>query len=207
MIALCERFGLYKIDEIPWVNWSKAPSPVQWASKERYLLNSAWEPVYWFSNAPKLMHADNRRILKEHTDRHMALIRSGGEARIRSSSDGAYTIRKGSYGRETEGAIQRNVLEFGHACSDQQKYKRDARALGLPPHGAPMPLALAHLLIRYLSEPGELVCDPFAGSHTTAKAAELLGRRWLTTERMLEYVMGSATRFTCFDDYRLQLAA
>jgi DNA modification methylase len=31
--------------------------------------------------------------------------------------------------------------------------------------------------------PGQLVFDPFAGTCTTAVAAERLGRRWLVTER------------------------
>lgn len=206
VIALCKRFGLYKIDEIPWVNESKAPAPVQWASKERFLLNVAWEPVYWFSNSPLHLHSDNRRILKEHTDRHLALIRGGGEQRVRVASDGAYTLRQGSYGNHTEGAIQRNVFNFGHACADQQAYKRAARGLGLPAHGAPMPLALAKLIIKYMTKPGDLVCDPFAGSNTTAKAAEILGRRWLSTEKILEYVMGSATRFQDAEGFRLHLA-
>jgi len=206
VIALEDRLGLYKIDEIPWINESKAPAPVQWASKERFLLNVAWEPVYWFSNSPLHMHSDNRRVLKAHTDRHLALIRNGGEQRIRSQSDGAYSVRGGSFSSNTGGAIARNVLKFGHACGDQMAYKRDARALGLPVHGAPMPLELAKWLIQFLSRPGDLVCDPFAGSHTTPKAAELLGRRWISTERILEYVMGSATRFTSFDGFRLNLA-
>jgi site-specific DNA-methyltransferase (cytosine-N4-specific) len=82
-----------------------------------------------------------------------------------------YTIREGSYANSTQGAIQRNVLEFGHACADQRRYKQQAREIGLPVHGAPMPLSLAHLLVKYLTKPGDLVVDCFAGSHTTPKAA------------------------------------
>lgn len=70
-----------------------------------------------------------------------------------------------------------------------------------------MPLELASLLIRFLSEPGDLVVDNFAGSLTTARAAELLGRRWLSTEVMLEYVLGAATRFTDAPGFHLNLAA
>ena len=206
VLALCERFGLYKIDEIPWINESKPPGPVAWASKERFLMNVAWEPVYWFSNSPLHLHSDNRRILKEHTERHLALIRNGGESRTHIASDGAYSVRPGSYASDTPGAIQRNVLHFGHACADQRAYRRGARALGLPAHGAPMPLALAKLFVEFLTKPGDLVCDPFAGSQTTGKAAELLGRRWLSTEVMLEYVMGAATRFTSANGFRMHLA-
>ena len=58
-----------------------------------------------------------------------------------------------------------------------------------------MPLSLAKFLVELLTVPGEIVADPFGGSFTTAKAAELLGRRWLSTECMAEYVIGSAFRF------------
>jgi site-specific DNA-methyltransferase (cytosine-N4-specific) len=71
--------------------------------KERFLLNSAWEPIYWFSNSPLRLHSDNRRILREHTDRHMALIMAGGEKRARSASDGAYTIRQAAMGWRQKG--------------------------------------------------------------------------------------------------------
>lgn len=59
-----------------------------------------------------------------------------------------------------------------------------------------MPLSLASFLVGLLSSEDDLVVDPFAGSFTTAKAAERLGRRWLSTEIMLEYVVGAATRFS-----------
>lgn len=58
-----------------------------------------------------------------------------------------------------------------------------------------MPLKLAEFLVTFLSEPGDLVVDGFAGSFTTARAAENLGRRWIATDIMAEYVMGGAVRF------------
>jgi site-specific DNA-methyltransferase (cytosine-N4-specific) len=39
------------------------------------------------------------------------------------------------------------------------------------------------------------VLDPFAGSNTTGRAAEDLGRRWLAVEIKAEYVRASAIRF------------
>jgi DNA modification methylase len=65
---------------------------------------------------------------------------------------------------------------------------------GLPVHGATMPLALADFLVRYLSEPDDLVVDPFSGWGTTAVAAERNGRRWLTSELMGEYALVHAHR-------------
>ncbi|NMG30586.1 DNA methyltransferase [Aromatoleum evansii] len=195
LLALHDRLGLFKMDELVWHNPSKPPGPVQWASVARSQLNTAWEPVYWLTNDPRAVRSDNRRVLQAHTERHLDLIRRGGETRLASYSDGAHRLRPGCYANATEGRIPRNVLSFGHSCADQRAYKRAARAADLPAHGAPMPLALAKFLVEFLSAPGDLIVDPFAGSFTTAKAAELLGRRWLSTECMLEYVVGAARRF------------
>jgi site-specific DNA-methyltransferase (cytosine-N4-specific) len=41
---------------------------------------------------------------------------------------------------------------------------------------------LPTFFIKLLTKPGDLVLDPFAGTCTTAVAAEKLGRRWLATE-------------------------
>lgn len=46
-------------------------------------------------------------------------------------------------------------------------------------HPAMMPFWLARDLIQSWSNPCDIVLDPFGGSGTTGKAAELLGRKWL----------------------------
>ena len=195
VLALCDRLGLHLMDELVWSNPTKPPGPVQWASINRFQLSVGWEPVYWFTNCPRSVRSDNRRVLQEHTEQHLKLIREGGERRDRVFADGAYRLREGSFASETAGRIPKNVLTFAHACADQRRYKKEAKEAGLPAHGAPMPLRLASFLVEFLSDKDDLVVDPFGGSFTTAKAAERLGRRWLSTEIMAEYVMGAATRF------------
>jgi site-specific DNA-methyltransferase (adenine-specific) len=49
-------------------------------------------------------------------------------------------------------------------------------------HPARFPIELPSFFIKLLTEPGQLVLDPFAGTCTTAVAAEQLGRRWLMAE-------------------------
>lgn len=207
VLALHERLGLWKMDELIWENKSKPPGPVRYASIDRTQLNVVYEPVYWLTNDPHLVKSNNRRVLQAHTERHLKLMQQGGEQREGSFSDGAYGIQPGKFGNQTEGRIPRNILSFGHRCPTQTAYKKAATALGLPVHGAPMPMKLASFLIEFLSEPGDLVADPFAGSFTTADAAERLGRRWLATDCMAEYVLGAATRFTEAPGFVNRLAA
>jgi site-specific DNA-methyltransferase (adenine-specific) len=49
-------------------------------------------------------------------------------------------------------------------------------------HPARFPASLPKFFINLLTEPGQLVVDPFGGTGTTALAAEQLGRRWILTE-------------------------
>lgn len=195
VIALVDRLGLHLVDRLPWVNLSKPPGPVRYASLDRTHLNSGWEPCYWFTTDPHRLRSDNRRVLLAHTKRQQQLIHAGGEQRQRSFSDGAYTLRPGrSFANDTPGKIARNVLNFGHACAGQQAYKRAARELALPVHGAPFPEAMIRFLVEFMTEPGDMVADFCAGSQTTAAVCEELGRPWITTEIIGEYIRGGAER-------------
>lgn len=206
LLALNSRFNLMLMDRLVWSNPSKIPGPIQWASKARTQLNVAWEPIYWLTNDPTRVRADNRRVLEAHTQRHLALIHSGGEARDATYGDGAYTLRQGSFSKPTPGRIPRNVLVRGHRCADSNQYRRDATALQLPVHGAMQPLSIPEFLIRLLTVEGELVVDPFGGTAKTGMAAERLGRRWLVVEKMLDYLRGGAERFRRFPGFEMSPA-
>ena len=56
----------------------------------------------------------------------------------------------------------------------------ERRAAG---HPTPKPVALLCTIVRDFTDPGELICDPFAGSATTGVAAIRLGRRFIGWER------------------------
>lgn len=122
---------------------------------------------------------------------------AGGCKNVAEYGDGAYRRRLGSFGNTTPGKIPRNVLTFGHNCSDHKAYRRNCENLGLPAHGAVFPATLPNFLIRFLTQPGEVVADPFGGKLTTGREAEKLGRRWISTELILEYIRGAAE---CFKD-------
>lgn len=195
LIALHDRLGLKKMDEMIWHNPSKAPGPVQWASVKRYQLQAGYEPLLWLCNNPHATYADNQQILLPHSERHIKYLAKAAREDGDFTSDGAYRKRRGSYKSVTDGRIPRNVLTFGHGCPGQRAYKSWARQTGLPVHGAPFPEAMVETLIRFLTREGMLVADPFSGSMTTAAVAERLGRRWIGTDIMADYVLGGMSRF------------
>lgn len=204
VIAVCDELAMHKWDEFIWHNPTKAPGPIQWASRTQQQLNVAWEPVYIFTNDPHRCRASNRRVLQAHTAQQLKLMKGGGERSTGCFSDGAYRRREGAFGRVTEGKIPRNLASIPHNGNDPAlaHAKRQAKELGLPTHGAPMPLALADFLVKYLTIEQDLVADPFGGWCTTGIAAEQNGRRWLTTEKHLEYVHGSALRHAATTEFQ-----
>jgi site-specific DNA-methyltransferase (cytosine-N4-specific) len=201
-IAMHDRLGMFKMDMIPWVNPSRPPGPMQWASRTRQQLNYTWDPIWWFSNDPVRCLANNRRVLEPHTPEHAALQARGGEDRTTNYGDGSYRLREGSYGKPTAGRIPRNLITRSHKCAQTNLLRAAATAQGLPLHGATMPVDVCRQMIDFLTEEDDLVVDPFSGWFKTAKAAQQAGRRWIGTELMGEYALGAAAGFTDEDGFQ-----
>ncbi|RAI99301.1 site-specific DNA-methyltransferase (cytosine-N4-specific) [Aeromonas salmonicida] len=201
VLALHDRLGLSLMDRWPWINTSKPPSPTQWACVNRVQLCSGWEPVYWFTNDPSCVRSDNRRVLLPHTDAHQRLMDAGGDRRVVSYGDGAYRLRGNAFGKQTEGRIPKNVIQRGHRCADTMEIRKAAKELGLPPHPAMFPTDIPELAIRFLTEAGDLVVDPFSGSNKSGLAAERNDRRWAACDNILEYIRQQAEMFTGFDGF------
>lgn len=55
-------------------------------------------------------------------------------------------------------------------------------------HPTQKPVALISTLVQWISNPGDLILDPFAGSGTTALACKELNRNYICIEKEREYV-------------------
>jgi site-specific DNA-methyltransferase (cytosine-N4-specific) len=66
---------------------------------------------------------------------------------------------------------------------------------GIKIHPARFPAALPSFFIKLLTQPNDLVVDPFAGSNTSGAVAESLDRRWLGFDEVEEYLRASRYRF------------
>ena len=74
---------------------------------------------------------------------------------------------------------------FAKLCREKQ----------IPVHPARMQPGLASFFIDLLTDPGDLVLDPFAGSNTTGYAAAQARRRWVAIDSNQAYVRQSHLRF------------
>jgi len=144
----------------------------------------------WLLVQDPFVDADNRRVLREYSDSMKALIKNGYKAQLRPSG---HDISK-KFQVDRGGSIPWYFLDLSNTESNSY-YLTECRRRGLKPHPARFPIALPDFFIRFLTKPGELILDPFAGSNVAGEAAERLGRKWIGTEINEEYVKTSALRF------------
>ena len=69
------------------------------------------------------------------------------------------------------------------------------RSKGIKAHPARFPAALPEYFIRMVTDPGDLMLDPFGGICVTGEVAERLRRRWICAELVEQYLEGALGRF------------
>jgi len=182
-LSLCQQFICY--------NPARLPTPAQWVNVERIRVKDAFTHVWWMSptDRPK---ADNRGVLQDYSPSMLKLLASKKyNAGARPSE---HRIGESSFFADNNGAIPPNVLTCANTAASDD-YLRYCRKHNLQLHPARMPAQLPEFFIKFLTEPRDLVLDPFGGSNTTGAAAERLKRRWLSIEPNPTYVQGSQGRF------------
>jgi site-specific DNA-methyltransferase (cytosine-N4-specific) len=174
--------------------------------------------VLWFAKDAAHTKADNRRVLKRYSASMEALLKNGYQYRVRPS--GHDITHK--FIRRNDGAIPPNMLGSTEAIdgldgeifeslfpnlvaisntASNDQYQRACKERNIKPHPARFPVGLPAFFIEFLTETGDLVLDPFAGSNVTGEAAETSGRRWISCDldheggRENTYVRASAFRF------------
>lgn len=182
-LSLCQQFVVH--------NPARLPSPAQWVNVERIRVKDAYTNVWWMSRSTR-PKADNRRVLTDYSTAMVKLLkRQTYNAGPRPSQ---HHIGETSFLTDNGGAIPSNVLTFSNTHSTDE-YRRYCKEQELKLHPARMPPELAEFFIRFLTEPGDLVFDPFGGSNTTGAAADELGRTWLSIEPDADFIAGSRGRF------------
>lgn len=207
LIALVENLGFHLAQECFWYNPAKMPMPAEWVTVRRVRIKDSVEYVWWLSKTPS-PKASNRRVLKNYSSDMLRLNRRGVKETIRPSG---HVIRKSFDQVDAGGAIPGNVIEselpgmpedlmvdamlkFGNNAANDEYAKR-SKELGLKMHPARFPPALPEFFIKLLTDEGDIVVDPFAGSNTTGVVAENSNRRWIAIEQKREYLEASKVRF------------
>jgi DNA modification methylase len=183
-LKLCQQFVCY--------NKAKLPSPVQWVNVERIRLKDAYTHVWWMSPDERPLARNGREgVVKEYSDSMEELFKRRKYNSGKRPSQ--HKIGNASFFKRNNGAIRPNVLEFTNTRSSGDPYLDYCRKHKPPlkSHPARMPIGLADFFIRFLTNRGHVVADPFAGCNTTGAAAERLERKWIAIEEEKDFLDGS----------------
>ena len=189
LLMLCEDYGFHLCQEHYWWNPSKLPTPAEWVNVRRVRVKDAVNCIWWLSPTP-WPKANNRRVLSPYSASMRELLKNGYRAKLRPSG---HDISE-KFRRDNGGSVPPNLLAVANTESNG-RYQDYCREHKHPIHPARYPEVLPEYFIRMLTDPGDLVIDPFAGSCVTGAVAEALERKWVCCELEEEYLRGAMARF------------
>jgi site-specific DNA-methyltransferase (cytosine-N4-specific) len=189
LVRLCKEVGFFLAQEFYHYNPARLPTPAEWVTIRRIRVKDSVNVVWWLSKTPH-PKADNRKVLKPYSQSMKQLLKNGYKAKMRPSG---HDISE-KFQKNNQGAIPPNLLEIANTESNSA-YLRRCKAAGIQPHPARFPQGFAEFFIKFLTDEGDLILDPFAGSNTTGFVAETLQRRWISFEMNENYAIGSRYRF------------
>ena len=225
-LKFLEKGNLHLCQEFIWYNPARLPSPVEWVNKERSRVKDAFTRIWWMSpnERPKADNRkvlreyspSMKRLIKSgkynagprpsahnigaesfKTDNKGAIPPNVGDVDGIPSIDG--TISQDQFEQtmrlvsEFEGAT--NLIKAANTVSSDG-YRKFCLHHDTEVHPARMPRSLVDFFVRFLTDEGDTVLDPFAGSNTTGAVAEDLGRNWLSVEADWKYAAHSIGRFS-----------
>lgn len=199
LVRLCTELDFYLAQDLYWFNKAKLPGPAQWVTVKRWRLKDAVDQIFWLSKTP-YPKANNRRVLKKYSSSMKELLRDKNYYKPNVSRPSEHHISDKFYNGH-RGAIHPNIFDYSNTDS-QSRYIRLCRAYDIKSHPARYPIKLPEFFINFLTDQGDRVLDPFAGSNVTGEAAEELKRKWISIEIEPKYLQGSLFRF--FDESILE---
>jgi len=189
LIMLVEEFGFHLCQEHYWWNPSKLPTPAEWVNVRRVRVKDAVNCVWWLAKTP-FPKANNKRVLQPYSASMHHLLKNGYVAKLRPSGHDI----SDKFLKDNGGSVPPNLLAIANTESNG-RYQDHCRKENIAIHPARFPAQLPEYFIRFLTDPGDYVVDPFAGSCVTGAVAEALKRKWTCCELSEEYLLGGVARF------------
>ena len=190
LIMLCKEFGFHLAQEFFWWNPSKLPTPAEWVNVRRVRVKDAVNCIWWLSATP-WPKAGNRRVLVPYSDSMKNLLKNGYRAKLRPSGHDI----SDKFSTDNGASIPPNLIAVANTESNSA-YLRLCNERGIKPNPSRYPAEIPEYFIRMLTDKGDMVLDPFAGSCVTGEVAERLKRKWVCCELVEEYLQGAIFRFS-----------
>ena len=191
LLRFLENGDLNLCQQFVYQNPARLPSPAQWVNVKRIRVKDAFTHIWWMSPTP-WPKANNRNVLIPYSDAMLKLL----ETKVYNSGHrpSEHSIGTESFLTDNGGAVPPNVITAANTRASDP-YLAYCKENQIRPHPARMPEQIAKFFIEFLTEPDDIILDPFAGSNVTGSVAESLERRWISIEARREYAEASKSRF------------
>ena len=190
LLALVDDIGFFLAQDCFWWDPSRLPTPAQWVNVTRERLKDAVNKIWWLSKTPH-PKSDNRAVLQKYSAAMQKVLNKGTNTGTRKSG---HKVSE-HFNKDNGGSIPPNLLAISNASAHDQ-YMKYCEENDFIIHPARFNILLPEFFIRFLTEPGDLVLDPFAGSCVSGAAAQKLNRSWICAEIDESYLLGAMGRFT-----------
>ncbi len=145
--------------------------PGKWPNRFR----DAWERCLQFNKSPQFK-----------MNQEAVMVPMGEWANARLKSLGANDVVR--FDSQVKSGFGKNIANWvGRSMAYPSNVLHLATECGNKNHSAAFPKALPNWFIRLLTDPGDIVLDPFVGSGTTCVAARELGRSSVGIDTKREY--------------------
>lgn len=225
LLAFAKKAELNLIQEFVCYNPSRIPSPANWVTVNRIRTVDSYTHVWWLakSDYPKAdntkvlrPYSTGMKNLLERQSYNLGKRPSGhsisdtGFLKDNGGSISHNLLEFEQVEEKRENRLPKNINQYitngekkiipSNTLSlsntgSQDYYSRTCREKELMRHPATMHPGLIAFFLHFLTDEGDLIIDPFAGSNTTGYISEKLRRKWISIEILEDYAKQSAIRF------------
>lgn len=191
LIMLCEEMGFHLAQDFYWWNPCRIPNPTEWVTVRRIRVTDSVNTVWWLSKTP-WPKASNLRVLQPSRTSMKKMLTLPHQKAVNQNINNQESNK---FIQKEKAAIPSNLIALTNRGNKNNTYIQYCRENKLPLHPARFPSELPEFFIRMLTDPGDMVIDPFGGSCMTGEVCQRLNRKWHCIELSKEYLKGALGRF------------
>lgn len=183
VIALCEDVGFHLVRDYIWYNPATPPNVFSRGKMGR--TKKSHEYCFWFSKSEEWTFNMDPIRKPYSKDMQRFLNGEGHGDRADNTRPSRHNFDLSHAWTDKGGSDPGSVIVLGNTSSND-RFQRLCKEKGIR-HPARFPQKLAEFFILSGTDVGDLVLDPFAGSGTTAVAAEKNHRNWMCIDVNQDY--------------------
>lgn len=202
LLALVRRTGLHLIQDAFYIK----PPAIPAGSVSKYTrLKPSVEYVWWFSKT-KLPKANAHKVLMQYSNSFAKKIRDVSRKHLTGMRymPSGHSLKTERICKDRGGSIPVNYV-YASMNDGSQEYMEEWKKRGLDVHPARYPEMLCDFWLLFLTEPSDVVFDPFTGSGTTLSSAKRLGRRYIGCDISKMFIEATQIRLGMVREHRLDM--